>query len=975
MKHKIFLIMSICCNVLLSASLFAGTPAIISMTMNPTNPDWGQQFVLTMQVCHDAYNSENDLVVAVSTSNVYNPAPTGGQIFLISSQGVDAHSANPKCQNGQLAYNGCDMGYTLPVPNPTPVLNCDTCTNGGGFDGYTQNLQFNLTMPQSSDMGTACGSTTLYLLAATKSSGLSSTDWTGTSAGVCNNSEGADLSWPLPTPPPGSLSIDKRATGMLQDTGDLVLFSIDYTYGNGQLVITDPLPGVAGLTLVSVGPSTISGGNVTAPAAGSSSGNIVWTLPASTYTKQGTVWILMQMSTLLSPGTQITNTASATCGANNASASANITVGSAAISVQKLESVSSFLKLTGDNATITYFLNYTVNGDRLRAYRSFDNTTTQTYTSGTGAPPGWIFEPSGSDYGTWTVSDPCGTGDRTLTGAAQGSSYPALLMDDPTPANVDICTGIVACDVYINPDATPPNGYQGADGLVILRNNNQGGNSNAYALLLSIDTNPAGGYVGFQKCAGSSCNWYAGETTFPISGDTWYHTKTWMTTDAGGDYIFNAKVWQFGSPEPSGYTASWTDAGAANNAAWNCSGTGTYNDWRPGVGEQSGGSAGAVQDSYDNMAIMTSGVSASAVLYDTIPAGLNYSGSNPAGTTTGGSPNMVTWALNNLADQSGSYTWWATTNACGQSFTNVAGIAAPGVVAQFSNPVVFDVNCMSPTPQGSPTDTPTITSTITPTYTDSPVYSPTNSPTYTATPSITPTYSPTSTYTNTATVTMTTTPLPAMPTMVLEAVDVSVLPGGTAQLSITITNIGSQAQNVIIWDTVPQNSTFPTNNSSNAGWTLTGNTFSYNVGTVAAGASITINFAIQTSSSLTTGDSVTVGGLSGTYFDPLYNKNNTFSSGTATIAVGNIVVYPNPYNPLTAVGGTLKFANVPTDAQILIFTVSGEIVKSFRERSAIVYWNGTNEYNINVSPGIYYFTITWNNNNSTMTGKIFLVRN
>jgi len=681
----------------------AGTPAIISMNMNPTNPGWGQQFVVNMQICHDAYNSENDLDIAVSTSNTFWPANTGGQIFLVSSSGVDVHSTNPLCLSGQLANNGCDMGYEIPNPAPTPVLNCDTCANSGSFDGYTQNLQFNLTMPQASDMGMACGVTTLYLLAATKSSGLMSPDWAGFSANACaNNGDTKVFSWPLPVPPADSVTIDKRVEGVLQNVGDMVLFSIDYTFGNGPLTITDTLPGEGSLALVSVGPSQISGGSVTAPTAGSTSGTVTWTFPTSTYMKSGTVWMLLQMTTAMASGTNITNNATATSGSNNATASATIIVGDAAISVQKMQSVNSFMKLPGGTATVTYYLNYQVNGDQLQALRLFDDTATGTYGVTNSPPAGWKMLPYNSDYGTWTISDPCNTGDRILTGAGQSSSYPAMLLDDPTPSNVQICTGIVEADVFINPGT-----YPGADGLIILRNNGLAGTNNyGYSLYLSMDTAPLNGYVGYQKCGGVTCGFYGAETFYPITGNTWYRTKTWMTTN-GTDYIFNSKVWQVGQPEPSGYTVSWTDAGAANNASWNCSGTGTYTDWRPGVGNQSGDGNGTVQDSYNNFMILVPKVAANATLYDTIPTGLTYSGSNPTIGGTDGS--MITWNLGTISDQNGSYTWWATTSACNESFTNVGGIGATGMVSEFSNPVAFNIICTSPTPTITPTLTPAFT--------------------------------------------------------------------------------------------------------------------------------------------------------------------------------------------------------------------------------------------------------------------------
>ncbi len=675
--------------------IFAGIPAILSMTMNPANPGWGQQFVVTMNVCHDAYN-QNELDIAVSTSGTWSPANTGGQMFLVSFNGVDVHTPNPN--NAQTTGN--NMGYQLPVPAATP-LTCDTCANSGSFDGYNQSLQFNLTMPQAADMGTSCGATTLYLMAAMKSANLASSDWAGFQSNACaNNGDTKIFSWPLPTPPANSITLDKRVEGVLQSVGDLVLFSMDYTYGNGPLTITDSLPGGGSLALVSVGPSSINSGSVSSPGAGATSGTVTWTFPTSTYTKSGTVWILMRMTTAMASGTSVPNTANATSGGSNASASATLIVGQAAISVQKLESVDTFMKLPSASVTITYYLNYQVNGDQLKALRAFDDTNTGS--SETTPPAGWKFQPYNTDNGTWTISDPCNTGDRILTGAGQSSSYPALLLDDPTPSNVQVCTGVIEADVFINPGT-----YPGADGLVILRNNGLSGTANyGYSLLLSIDTAPANGYMAIQRCGGgTACTYGGASSAIVITGNTWYRTKTYMTTN-GTDYIFNSKIWAIGQPEPTGYQVSWTDAGAAaTSSPYSCAAGATYTDWRPGVGNQSGDGNGTVQDEYNNFTVLVPRVAANAVLYDTVPSGLAYQGSSPGASGT--SP--VSWNLGNISDQSGSYTWWASTSACAQSFTNVGGIGATSLVPEFSNPVVFNVLCVSPTPTITPTPTPLFT--------------------------------------------------------------------------------------------------------------------------------------------------------------------------------------------------------------------------------------------------------------------------
>ncbi len=744
----------------LSSSIYANYSSITGVTINPPNPALGQPFNLSIQMCLDEYNTPNELVVAASTSSAFQNPGINGQVFLLSSLGVDVHSSNPNnASNGYV-----DFGCHLTQPTPF-VTNCTDCA---GSYAMSVTESYNLTMPSAAELGSQCGgASTIYLQIGSYSFYFYNTTWTSLYNGACGAYE---TSWALPAPPANSITLSQRAEGELQSVGDLVLYSIDYSYGNGPLTITDSLPGSGNLSLATYGPLSITGGTITAPALGSTSGTITWNFPNSTTTKQGTVWLLMKMTTAISAGTQVQNTASAASGSNNMNSSAIVTAGQPAVSVQKFESASALTAMAGNSATITYYLNYEVNGDQMKAFRAFDDTALGAYTS---LPPsGWKFIPSGADNGTWTISDFCGTGDRVLWGAAQTNSYPALLLDDPAPSNVQICTGLVEADVLINPGSDP-----GADGLVILRSNGLTGNLNySYSLLLSLDTAPANGYISIQKCSAGTCSWYAPETTFPITGNTWYRTKTNMTV-SGNDYVFQYKIWQVGQPEPSGYLGIWTDSGAAANASFNCSGTGTYLDWRPGVGEQSG-VYGNENDEYNNFIAYAPRTAANAALFDTVPAGLTYISSSPIGTNSAG---FLTWNLGNISYQSGTYTWWASTNACGQSFTNVAGIGGTGMAPQFSNPVVSGLNCISPTITLTtpPSSTPSVTYTISPTTTNI------------LTKTATMTYTPVNTAVNTATITVTftTTPTAASPTFTnIPTKTVTMTAINTAVVTATVTS-------------------------------------------------------------------------------------------------------------------------------------------------------------------------------------------
>src|SRR5271157_5821172 len=93
---KINILTGIISLFLLSSSLiYANYSSITGVTINPPNPALGQSFNVSIQMCLDEYDTPNELVVAASTSNVFQNPGTNGQVFLLSSLGIDVHSSNP----------------------------------------------------------------------------------------------------------------------------------------------------------------------------------------------------------------------------------------------------------------------------------------------------------------------------------------------------------------------------------------------------------------------------------------------------------------------------------------------------------------------------------------------------------------------------------------------------------------------------------------------------------------------------------------------------------------------------------------------------------------------------------------------------------------------------------------------------------------------------------------------------------------
>jgi hypothetical protein len=67
-----------------------------------------------------------------------------------------------------------------------------------------------------------------------------------------------------------------------------------------------------------------------------------------------------------------------------------------------------------------------------------------------------------------------------------------------------------------------------------------------------------------------------------------------------------------------------------------------------------------------------------------------------------------------------------------------------------------------------------------------------------------------------------------------------------------------------------------------------------------------------------------------------------------------LYVWPNPFVPSLAAGGTLKVSKIPRGSIVQFFTVSGERIREIGERNRRVEWDGTNEQGNRVSTGTYY---------------------
>ena len=72
------------------------------------------------------------------------------------------------------------------------------------------------------------------------------------------------------------------------------------------------------------------------------------------------------------------------------------------------------------------------------------------------------------------------------------------------------------------------------------------------------------------------------------------------------------------------------------------------------------------------------------------------------------------------------------------------------------------------------------------------------------------------------------------------------------------------------------------------------------------------------------------------------------------------MVYPNPFDPGTAVRGTLKVTGMPVGSTLNIYTVAGERVKKQEAGNGFngwTEWDGRNEQGQLVATGTYFYVV------------------
>ena len=192
------------------------------------------------------------------------------------------------------------------------------------------------------------------------------------------------------------------------------------------------------------------------------------------------------------------------------------------------------------------------------------------------------------------------------------------------------------------------------------------------------------------------------------------------------------------------------------------------------------------------------------------------------------------------------------------------------------------------------------------------------------------------------------------PSLVLDATGPSVAVGGdTVTFTIKVKNTGQDtAFGVEIVDTLPEN--FYAVSPSVSGLVV-----SWQVGRLDMGAEKTVELRMKSvmKDTVTTGTNRAHATGTNIFFMP---EPAASDSDDITLNVGKLEarVYPNPFNPAKAVGGTLKFTGIPVGSTVEILTMSGKTVRTLSgvQRYRLE-WDGRNDDKKDVAAGLYLYVV------------------
>ncbi len=234
-----------------------------------------------------------------------------------------------------------------------------------------------------------------------------------------------------------------------------------------------------------------------------------------------------------------------------------------------------------------------------------------------------------------------------------------------------------------------------------------------------------------------------------------------------------------------------------------------------------------------------------------------------------------------------------------------------------------------------------------------------------------PTFTNTYTFTSTYTPTNTPTPLPASFTLAKSSNVPKANQGDQVTWTLSCQNRGGPAQNVLIWDTLPNTMTFV---SADSGYSVLGpGLYSWTIANVNPNSTVSKNLVAKVNSNDPTG--VFISNTFSMSYNDILSQITPYSpltSNKALVSIGSLVVYPNPFRVKTALNHELKFANIPAGSTIEIRTMSALLVKSIATSTTYAAWDGTNDNGQAVAPGVYFYLVS--GGGQTSRGTIVLIR-
>jgi len=923
----------------------ANITSITGVTLDPANPSPGQQVTVTWTYNIDAAFNNPAMLMVVSDQCALRSA-TPNQMVLIGNSCADG---------GTQVSGGCSLGSNRPA--------------GANTESRV------VTIPASLIPGY-----TYYIAVGMKDYNVYINPSLDVQAQNC-------ASFTIPLPPP-YITLNKIAEGSSAVANGLVLYTIFYDVANtNNVVISDVVPSEMDFV------EAYDGGS-------HSAGTVSWNLGNITSPLRGSVSFLARVKPTVTSGQIIHNTASATSsGATGTSNDATVTIG-AALSVGKFASPNT----TNVGNTVTFNLTYTNNGYALSEFVDFDVPADITgWGTFGGASPVWAVQPGG-----WLAQ----------TNNSSGVNWPSIYKPTPPLHDAQYITDLWVDNACFSQDAVfkfnvidANNWYQvvmQTDANMILQKSMGGTGSDAASYAWPTGTRPvndtwysvkvqvAGANIKvrvWQKGTPEPTNWQINYTDpSPLGNGTAGYQANQGSMRADNLKIFvpapatNIRIWDtlpacmtfIGANQGGTYSAgtglvSWSFAGVQGNTV------NTVSFW-------------ASVDTCANNSVITNVSGADSD--EPAPAVI----STPATVVVGALPSpTVTITRTSTATPTSTLTatMTATPTASPSSTSTATMTASP---TSSATPTITITTMDSPTVTPSITATPSSTMTATPTFTRTSTqtatltitqtspFTPTDTPTITMTSTNTPVFTPTvtrtitetstatSTPTATPTVTPTRTPAPAIIDIALTAVDFTTTAGGIARVRITVSNLGQEAaSNVVLWETLPTEAVLNPGTAENTQWTLSSGVISRTIGAIAPGASLDYYYTLKVQDGLPGSYTIVLPYAEASYNDITSPVTLKYAQSlSAAIVIGDMVIYPNPFNPESAIGGKMKIANVPKDAKIRIYSVSGEMVMSYWAKTPVVTWDGRNGYGKKVSPGIYYYFISWDNEKRSVKGKIFV---